>query len=133
LDIAVVTIDFKELTLQCSMAHIPIYICNGKELKFIKPDKQSISADNYDPGFKFTQQNIKLNKGERIYFATDGFADQFGGEKGKKLKGKQLEKLLFETHHLPLSEQKKKLENFFDTWKGSLEQVDDVTLIGVEV
>jgi len=115
------------------MAHIPIYICNGKELRFIKPDKQSISADNYDPDFKFTQQNIRLNKGERIYFSTDGFADQFGGDKGKKIKYKQLEKLLFETHHLSLLEQKIHLEHFFESWKGNLEQVDDVTLIGIEV
>jgi serine phosphatase RsbU (regulator of sigma subunit) len=133
LDIAVAAIDFTDLTLQCSMAHIPIYICDGKELKFIQPDKQSISADNYDPGFKFSLHEVQLKKGDRIYFSTDGFADQFGGPKGKKLKYKELEKFLFETHHLPLHEQKIKLEDFFMTWKAGLEQVDDVTLIGLEM
>ncbi len=132
-DIALVGIDFENLLLECSMAHIPVYICNGKELKIIKPDKQSISANNYNPEFKFTLQKTKLNKGERIFLSTDGFSDQFGGEKGKKLKHKQLEKLLLESHHLPLNDQQKMLEDFFERWKGQLEQVDDVTLIGIEI
>jgi serine phosphatase RsbU (regulator of sigma subunit) len=76
---------------------------------------------------------VQLKQGERIYFTTDGYADQFGGAKGKKLKYKELEKLLLETWHLPLQEQKVKLESFFESWKGVLEQVDDVTLIGIEV
>jgi serine phosphatase RsbU (regulator of sigma subunit) len=133
LDIAVAAIDFVDLTLECSMAHIPVYICDGKEFTFLKPDKQSISADNYNPDFKFSKQKVQLKKGDRIYFSTDGFADQFGGPKGKKLKHKELEKLLFDTHHLPLEQQKLKLESFFISWKANLEQVDDVTLIGVEV
>jgi serine phosphatase RsbU (regulator of sigma subunit)/TPR repeat protein len=133
LDIAVAAIDYYSLTLECSMAHIPVYICDGKAMKFIKPDKQSISADNYNPDFKFSRQKIQLNKGERIYFSTDGFADQFGGPKGKKLKNKELEKLLLETHRLPLDEQKKELELFFEKWKSNLEQVDDVTLMGIEI
>jgi len=133
LDIAVAAIDFVDLTLRCSMAHIPIYICDGKELRYIKADKQSISADNYDSGFKFSLHTVQLKKGDRVYFSTDGFADQFGGAKGKKLKYKELEKFLFDTHYLPLKEQKTKLENFFNAWKADLEQVDDVTLIGVEM
>ncbi|MGZ4099643.1 MAG: PP2C family protein-serine/threonine phosphatase, partial [Bacteroidia bacterium] len=133
LDIAIAAIDYEQLTIECSMAHIPIYICNGKELRFIKPDKQSISADNYNENFKFSQQKILLQKGERVYISTDGFADQFGGPKGKKLKNKELEKLLLETHSLSLVEQKARLESFFDSWKSNLEQVDDVTLIGIEI
>jgi len=133
LDIAVAEINFADLTLKCSMAHIPIYVCNGKELTFVKPDKQSISADNYNKDFAFRLQTINLKKGDRIYFSTDGFADQFGGPKGKKLKYKELEKLLFETHSLPLTEQKKKIESFFESWKSNHEQVDDVTLIGIQI
>ncbi|MBA3665179.1 MAG: tetratricopeptide repeat protein [Bacteroidetes bacterium] len=133
LDVAITLINRKDLTIECSMAHIPVYICDGKTLRFIKPDKQSISADNYDKTFKFSLQKVQLQKGERVYLSTDGFADQFGGPKGKKLKNKELEKLLVETHSLSLLDQKRKLELFFDQWKGNLEQVDDVTLIGFEV
>jgi serine phosphatase RsbU (regulator of sigma subunit) len=125
-------IDFKARTMQCAMAHIPVYICDGKSLRCIEPDKQSISADN-TANLKFSLNQVQLKQGERIYFTTDGYADQFGGAKGKKLKYKELEKLLLETWHLPLQEQKVKLESFFESWKGVLEQVDDVTLIGIEV
>jgi serine phosphatase RsbU (regulator of sigma subunit) len=132
LDIALAVIDFKSLTMQCSMAHIPVYICDGKSLRCIEPDKQSISADNtVHPAFSLNQ--VQLKPGDRIYFTTDGYADQFGGTKGKKLKYKELEKLLLESWHLPLQAQKEKLESFFEGWKGALEQVDDVTLIGIEV
>ena len=133
LDIAVAAIDFHNMTLRCSMAHIPVYICDEKGLRFIAPDKHSISADNYNPDFTFSLNTVQLKKGDRIYFSTDGFADQFGGPKGKKLKYKQLELLLEQTYSLPLAEQKKKLEHFFSEWKGALEQVDDVTLLAVEV
>lgn len=133
LDIAVAEIDFHNLTLKCSMAHIPVYICDEQGLRYIAPDKHSISADNYNPEFEFSLNTIKLKKGDRIYFSTDGFADQFGGPKGKKLKYKQLEILLEQTYSLPLAQQKSKLETFFNEWKGILEQVDDVTLLAVEV
>lgn len=133
LDIAVAAINFKTLELECSMAHIPVYICNGKEMIFLKPDKESISGDKFNSSFKYNLQKLKLNKGDRIYLTTDGFADQFGGPKGKKLKYKELEKLLLETHFYPLNQQKKYLEDFFENWKSNQEQVDDVTLIGIEV
>ncbi|MBI2722372.1 MAG: SpoIIE family protein phosphatase [Bacteroidetes bacterium] len=133
LDIAVGAIDYQSLTFECSMAHIPVYICNGKELRVIKPDKQSISANNYNNQFKFNIKTEQLQKGDRIYVSTDGFADQFGGPEGKKLKSKELKKILLQTHYMPLHEQKIKLESLFDSWKANLEQVDDVTLIGIEV
>ena len=64
---------------------------------------------------------------------TDGYPDQFGGPKGKKYKYKQLEEKLIAASNLPLEEQKEILEKSFDDWKGNLEQVDDVTIIGVKI
>jgi serine phosphatase RsbU (regulator of sigma subunit) len=64
---------------------------------------------------------------------TDGYADQFGGEKGKKFKYKQLEELLVANSSKELEEQKQILLNTFDAWKGDLEQVDDVTIIGIKL
>ena len=60
-------------------------------------------------------------------------SDQFGGEKGKKFKSKQQEELLLSICHLPMGEQKNILSNKFDTWKGNLEQVDDVLVIGIKI
>ncbi len=81
----------------------------------------------------FTLQKIDLQKGDTIYTFTDGFADQFGGPKGKKFKYKQLEELLLTTSHLTLDEQKEKLTTAFEQWRGNLEQVDDVCVIGIRV
>jgi serine phosphatase RsbU (regulator of sigma subunit) len=97
----------------------------------IKADKQPIGkTDHAKP---FTTHEIALQEGMLFYLFTDGYADQFGGPKGKKFKYKPLNELLLTNFHLPLEEQKIHLKNIFDTWKGDLEQVDDVCVIGVKI
>lgn len=81
----------------------------------------------------FIHRSISFKPGSVLCFYTDGYADQFGGEKGKKFKYKQLNELLLTNRHRPLHEQKKILENTFESWKGSLEQVDDVLLVGIKL
>ena len=76
---------------------------------------------------------INLKAGDCLYLYTDGYPDQFGGPKGKKFKYKQLEKKLLAISSKPMNEQKKILEQTFDGWKGNLEQVDDVLVIGIKV
>ena len=76
---------------------------------------------------------IDTLKDDVILVYTDGFADQFGGPKGKKFKYKQLKENLVSNHNLPLTEQKAKLISVFETWKGDLEQVDDVCVIGIRI
>jgi serine phosphatase RsbU (regulator of sigma subunit) len=68
-----------------------------------------------------------------FYLFTDGYADQFGGKQGKKFKYKQLQELLLRNHQLPLAEQHEALKQAFFSWKGQLEQVDDVCIIGVKL
>jgi serine phosphatase RsbU (regulator of sigma subunit) len=89
-----------------------------------KHDKDSIP---------FTQQTISLNSGDVIYTITDGYPDQFGGEKGKKFMIKNFKELLKANAHLPMQAQKELLDNTFNNWVGNLEQVDDVTIIGVRI
>src|SRR5690606_37236035 len=97
----------------------------------IKPDKQSIGkVDNPTP---FTTHDISLKKGDTIYVFTDGYADQFGGEKGKKMMYKPFKNLLLAIQDKSMSEQKIILEQHFKEWKGGLEQVDDVCIIGVRI
>jgi serine phosphatase RsbU (regulator of sigma subunit) len=74
-----------------------------------------------------------LEKGDCIYLFTDGFADQFGGPRGKKMTKKRLLEQLLEIHHEPMLTQKKLLLDFFHSWKGELEQVDDVCFIGIRI
>ncbi|MES2284243.1 MAG: SpoIIE family protein phosphatase, partial [Bacteroidota bacterium] len=79
------------------------------------------------------QHTVELEKGDIVYAITDGMPDQFGGTKGKKFMSKQLKELLISISHLPMKEQKERLSYEFNLWKGNLEQVDDVTIIGIRV
>ena len=98
----------------------------------IKPDKMPVGKhDKQDT--PFTLHEINLLKGDVIYTLTDGFPDQFGGPKGKKYMSKMLRQLLLENAHLPMPEQLQLLNTTFNLWRGDLEQVDDVTIIGVRI
>lgn len=81
----------------------------------------------------FTRFVLDCKAGDMIYLFTDGFADQFGGPKGKKFKYKQLRRLMGECATLPLDQQSGKFDEAFETWRGNLEQVDDVTCIGLRI
>jgi len=98
----------------------------------VKPDKQPVGfhSGNKSP---FNAITIKLKKDDRIYVFSDGYADQFGGEKGKKLKYKPFKEILLSISDKTMEEQKTDLSLFFDEWKGNLEQIDDVCIIGVRV
>jgi serine phosphatase RsbU (regulator of sigma subunit) len=104
----------------------------GVELLEFRPDKMPVGKHDKDQE-PFTLQTIPLQKGDVIYTLTDGFPDQFGGEKGKKYMIKNLKELFLSISHLPMNEQHAKLEEEFMNWKGSNEQIDDVCIIGVRV
>jgi len=123
--------------LQWSGANNPLWIIRPTfieetfELIDFKPNKQPIGKfDNPKP---FTNHTIELKKGDTIYVFTDGYADQFGGEKGKKLMYKPFKEFLLSIQEKSMFEQKLLLEKHFDNWKGKLEQVDDVCVIGVRI
>jgi len=97
----------------------------------IKADKQPIGKSEITK--PFTAHEIALQDGMQFYLFTDGFADQFGGPRGKKFMYKQLENLLISISHESMEIQKQKLEDVFKNWKGDLEQVDDVCVIGVKI
>jgi len=98
----------------------------------VKADKMPVGKhDKQDT--PFTVKEYDLQKGDIVYTLTDGFPDQFGGEKGKKFMSKNLRELLANNAHLPMNEQKELLEKTFKDWVGDLEQVDDVTVIGIRI
>ena len=104
---------------------------DGAELIEYKPNKQPIGK-TVKPK-PFTTHSIKLQKGDTIYIFTDGFADQFGGPKGKKFMYKPFKNLLLSIQDKTMDEQKTMLEQHFENWKGGLEQIDDVCVIGVKI
>jgi phosphoserine phosphatase RsbU/P len=137
MDLTLMVIDKKEMNLVYSAANHTFYIVRKDEkgtfyLMQYKGDKQPVGiyGDKLRP---FSQTEIKLQKGDLIYTFSDGFADQFGGPEGKKFKYKQLQNVLLKVAHLPLSEQKEFLEKILESWKGNMEQVDDIVVIGIKV
>ena len=81
----------------------------------------------------FMQHTIELKQNDTIYIFSDGFADQFGGEKGKKLMTKKFREILLSIQSKTMAEQHIFLENYFEQWKGINDQVDDVLVIGIRV
>ncbi|MGZ3899001.1 MAG: SpoIIE family protein phosphatase [Bacteroidia bacterium] len=98
----------------------------------IAPDKRPIGYFR-GQGLPFTNHRIALNNNDNLYIFTDGYADQFGGPKGKKFKYKQLKDILLEVQCLPTSEQKKILDEKIENWRGKLEQTDDICLVGIKI
>jgi ligand-binding sensor domain-containing protein/serine phosphatase RsbU (regulator of sigma subunit) len=133
MDISICRINTKTNEVQWSGANNQLWYIknNGIEMFEIKADKQPIGKTDYPK--PFTTHVLELQKGDTIYLMTDGYPDQFGGEKGKKFKYKQLEQSLVTNCNKELDEQKKLLSQSFDSWKGTLEQVDDVTIIGIRL
>ncbi len=97
----------------------------------IKADRQPIAIYSYERDFTF--QTLQLKKGDCLYTSTDGYVDQFGGPNEKKFNTRKFKKLLLANFHKPMDEQKKILEDTFYNWKGELEQIDDVLVIGTRV
>jgi serine phosphatase RsbU (regulator of sigma subunit) len=132
MDCVLCAYDFRNSRLEFAAANNPLWLVRDKQVIEYKPDKMPVGkyGDEIKP---FTLQSVDLREGDIVYTFTDGFADQFGGPKGKKFKYKQLQDILLENHLLPLDEQKEILNKKFEDWKGNLEQVDDVTIIGIKV
>ncbi len=97
----------------------------------LKPTKQPVGFYTGDKT-PFDVVKMKLEKGDQIYVFSDGYADQFGGERGKKLKYKPFKEMLVSISSLEMTKQKAELDTFFEHWKGDLEQLDDVCIIGIK-
>lgn len=132
MDMVILRFDFSNKEVMFSGANNSIYHITDNNLTEIKGDK--IPVGLYHEELKpYTSSTFSINKGDRIIATTDGLPDQFGGEKGKKFMYKRLENIILNNQTSTLSIIKKKLITEFDVWKGENEQVDDITLIGIEI
>jgi len=127
MDIALCMISGNEL--HYAGAYNPLWIVRNGEIIEAKANRFPVGLSlNAQP---YTTHTIKLEKGDVIYVFTDGFVDQFGGDDGKKFKSRQFKSVLSEIASKEMSEQKRLLDDIFEKWRGDLEQVDDVCVIGM--
>lgn len=163
MDAVLCSFDFKNLKLEYACANNPLWIVRAGHPDFrkieafsvnhkiferknppssemtdgvilieCKPDKMPVGMFS-GKKTNFTLNSIALQKGDSVYLLTDGYADQFGGANGKKFKYAPLKELLLSIHLLPMKEQQVILQQKMQDWKGNLEQVDDILIIGVRV
>lgn len=148
MDMSMVSINLETLVLQFAGANNPLYLIRSEQGSFndlnqnriksndqvlyeIKGDKMPIAI--YDRMNDFESVTIQLIKGDRLYIFSDGYIDQFGGAHGKKLKSPAFKKMLLAQRSISLNQSKLELEDAFTKWRGKEEQIDDVTLIGIEI
>jgi len=130
MDLALCIIDQLNHSMQFAGAYNPLVLIHNNEILIYKADKMPVGF-HFGKMTPFTTQKIEIEKGDCIYLFSDGYADQFGGSEGKKFKSLCLRELLLEISPLPMSEQKIRLNETIENWKGINEQVDDILLIGI--
>lgn len=131
MDISLCVFNFKTFELYWAGANNPLWLVRNQEMIEYKPDRQPIGK--FDNPTNFKTHKIQLEKGDKFYIFSDGLADQFGGQKGKKLKTGKMRELIMAQQSNSMQMQFDIMDKFFEMWKGSLEQVDDICVIGVSV
>lgn len=138
MDISLAKINRENLEMSWAGANNPLWLLReetdqtktGWVLREYKADKQPIGfADKLQ---SFTDVSIQLKSGDQLYLFSDGYADQFGGPKGKKLKTAVMKQLVTAAANLPLKDRESYLHETFEKWRGSLEQIDDVCVLGIQ-
>lgn len=132
MDISLCKLNINTHELEFSGANNAAYVVSDNEMIKLNADKQPVGSFVTNTR-SFVTQKIQLKKGDLIMLHSDGYVDQFGGEKGKKFKMSRFLSLLQSILHLPLNEQKGKLENSLVDWMGNNEQIDDICVLGLKV
>ncbi|MBK7129388.1 MAG: GAF domain-containing protein [Crocinitomicaceae bacterium] len=131
MDMAICSLNLDTNELQFAGAFNPLYLVRNGEMEEIKGDKFPIGA-GFSQNPEFTNNLIQLQEGDCIYLFSDGYADQFGGPKGKKFKYSRFKEILVEIHQKEMAEQHDILHALIEEWQGDLEQIDDVCVIGIK-
>lgn len=131
MDIVLLKFDKSFNEIEFAGANNPVYLIRDNDIIEHKGDRSPIGY--YSKDVSFTNQKIKLQHGDSLYMFSDGFADQLSGENYKKYLTKRFKNLLIEIDPLSMEARKEKLLNEFHTWKGSFQQVDDVTILCIKI
>jgi serine phosphatase RsbU (regulator of sigma subunit) len=129
MDISLCIIDFERQQLQYAGANNPIYLIREGNLFEIKGDRMPIGINIIEER-SFTNHQVSLEKNDMIYLITDGYPDQFGGYNERKLKYKPFKDILLRIYDKEMSKQMEVLEEELNKWKGNLNQIDDILIIG---
>ena len=131
MDIAFCSYNTKTKELFYSGANIPLYIIRNNEILETKATRQPVGIQDNRTAFETHKTVLKEN--DLLYIFSDGYADQFGGAKGKKFKVKAFRELLLSMKEKTLEEQSRLINSVFENWKGNMEQIDDVCVLGLRV
>ncbi|MEA2041279.1 MAG: tetratricopeptide repeat protein [Bacteroidota bacterium] len=136
MDMAIAVIDESKQSIDFAGAYNPLYHLTGEptnpELNIVKAVRTPVGVHIAKPK-DFTSNKISYKKGDRIYIFSDGYMDQFGGKKDRKLKTQGFKSLIKEIQPLSIDKQKQALDNFYSKWKGDRDQIDDLLIIGLEL
>lgn len=133
MDLAFCTYHKDTMMLEFSGAFNPLYIIRSKHLLEFKGDPYPVGISVRNQNIQYTNHTIQLLPGDAIYIFTDGFVDQFGGTKRKKFLRKRFKNTLLDISHKSMQEQKEKLMEVFNNWRGNFEQIDDILIMGIRV
>ena len=131
MDLALCVIDTETKTLQFSGAKNPLVYFKNGEMTVIKGDKYPIGGVQFQVDRHYTRHEVDLSEPIMLYLFSDGYQDQFGGEKSEKFMSKNFKLLLKEIHEKPVEEQKQILDDRFKSWKGDRSQIDDILIMGM--
>ncbi len=132
MDIALSVIDMKQMQLEFAGAYNPLYLIRDDEIRVFKADKMPIGIHR-EKEASFTKHTIPIRKDDRLYMFSDGFVDQFGGSKGKKFMSKRFKEVILSIYKQPMKKQKEFLDKTLDDWRGNIEQIDDILVMGMHI
>jgi len=132
MDLTLMKVNKTKKEVVITSAKRPVIFIRNKELTEIKASKFSLGGMRSGDKL-FNEELINYQEDDILYLFTDGYADQFGGEKAKKFSSKRLRELFLDIHRLPMTEQKEKVTKTTADWQGNLEQIDDMLVIGIKL
>ncbi|MEX1001125.1 MAG: GAF domain-containing protein [Crocinitomicaceae bacterium] len=131
MDLAVCIWDVDDRTISFSGANSNLYLIHDGALEVIKGEKSGVSASNFDMR-NYTSHTMEIMKGDTVYLSSDGFPDQFGGDKTKKYSQRRFQEFLLKLSSLPIKVQQLEVEKELRVWQGELDQLDDICVMGVK-
>lgn len=131
MDGCIISYDLESKRLIYSGAFNPLYILRDNEIIEFKGDRMTLSYQDFISDF--SRKEILTKPDDIVYLFTDGYVDQFGGERDKKFSRAQFKEVLLRNHKYDLSVQKEMLMDIYNNWKGNREQVDDITVVGLRL